>query len=56
VGVLEGTLGDWEVVRDGADADFRSEDGGLWNDVPCVCDDDVVEWGVLLAEARETYP
>jgi hypothetical protein len=24
--------------------------------VPCVCDDDVVEWGVLLAEAGEAYP
>jgi hypothetical protein len=56
VEVLEGTLGDWEVVRDGAAADFRSEDGGLGDNVPCVCDDDVVEWGVLLAEARETYP
>jgi hypothetical protein len=36
--------------------DFRSECGGLRGDVPCVRDDYVVEWGVLLAEARETYP
>jgi hypothetical protein len=46
----------WEAMLVVDLVDFRGEDGGLWDDVPCVCDDDVVEWGVLLAEARETYP
>jgi hypothetical protein len=30
--------------------------GFFGGDVPCVRDDYVVEWGVLLAEAGETYP
>jgi hypothetical protein len=42
------------VVCGRGSADFRERlcEGSL----PCVCDDDVVEWGVLLAEAREAYP
>jgi len=28
-------------------------DWGGGGEVPCVCDDDVVEWGVLFAEAGE---
>jgi hypothetical protein len=41
-------LGWWRI--------WRTSAAGLVGDVPCMRNDDVVEWGVLLAEAGEAYP
>ena len=51
-----GYEGLWEGRGGGASLGLRKRFGERMGDVPGVCDDDVVEWGVFFAETGEAYP